>query len=248
MLKQALPDLKERTEVKEIHTDGGYGSPDVDEAMRESKVEQIQTAIRGRKPAEDKLGLEDFDWEVGADGKPQAAACPSGQRVEVQPGRKKHRYLAYFDAEVCGNCPFVDSCPTEPLKRKPDRSLRFSLREVSLALRRQRSADLRESGQNLRAAAESTMRSVKHPFGNGKLPVCGKPRVSMMIIASAAMTNIRRIHGYQEKLREEKRKAIAVQERLEEAIKNVFDSFGTLLQSRFLRQPGAKMTRLQFLT
>jgi tetrahydromethanopterin S-methyltransferase subunit F len=33
----------------------------------------------------------------------------------------------------------------------------------------------------------------------------------MMVIASAAMTNIRRIHGYVEKLREENRKARAVQ-------------------------------------
>ena len=46
MLKEALPNFKERTEVEEIHTDGGYGSPDVDEAMREAKVKQIQTAIR----------------------------------------------------------------------------------------------------------------------------------------------------------------------------------------------------------
>ena len=44
---------------------------------------------------------------------------------------------------------------------------------------------------------EATVRSVKHPFGNGKLPVRGKGRVSMMLIASAAMTNVRRIWRYQ---------------------------------------------------
>ena len=65
MLVQVLPDLKERTDVEQIHTDGGYGSPEVDEAMWKAKVEQIQTAIRGRKAAEEKLGLEDFDWEIG---------------------------------------------------------------------------------------------------------------------------------------------------------------------------------------
>ena len=46
MLMEALPDLKERTDVEQIYTDGGYGSPDLDEDMREAKVEQIQTAIR----------------------------------------------------------------------------------------------------------------------------------------------------------------------------------------------------------
>ncbi len=38
-----------------MNTDGGYNSPDVDEALRENQVVQIQTAIRGRKPAQEKL-------------------------------------------------------------------------------------------------------------------------------------------------------------------------------------------------
>jgi len=52
----------------------------------------------------------------------------------------------------------------------------------------------------LRSAVEATVRSLKHPFGNGKLPVRGRPRMSMMMVASAAMTNIRRIwRGQQDK-------------------------------------------------
>jgi len=241
MLKQALPDLKDRTDVKRINTDGGYGSPDVDEAMQEAKVEQIQTAIRGRKPAEEKLGLEDFDWEIDEDGKPEQVACPHGQSVEVQLGRKEHRYLAYFDSTICRDCPLVDQCPTEPLKRKPMHVLRFSQQETDLALRRKRSADVRATGRNLRAGAESMVRSVKHPFRNGKLPVRGKPRVSMMVIASAAMTNIRRIQGYQEKLREEKRKAREAQKQIQDAIKNVFVFFLGFLQCRLLQHSYSKM-------
>jgi len=245
MLEEALPDLKQRTDVKQIYTDGGYGSPDVDEVMREAKVEQIQTAIRGRKPAEEKLGLEDFDWEIDDDGRPQEVTCPHGQRVAVQQRRKEYRYLAYFDAAVCGNCPFADQCPTKPLKRRADRVLRFLQRDVNLALRRKSSADMRASGKNLRAAAESTMRSVKHPFRNGKVPLRGKPRVSMIVIASAAMTNIRRIHGYEEKLREEKRKAKAVQKLIEEAITNTFVSLLGFLQRGLFRKIDSKMAAVR---
>ena len=241
MLKQALPDLKDRTDVKRIDTDGGYGSPDVDEAMRKAKVVQIQTAIRGRKPSEEKLGLEDFDWEIDEDGKPQEVICPHGQTVDVHPGRKEHRYLAYFDSVVCRDCPFVDQCPTEPLKRRPKHALRFSQQETDLALRRKRSADVRATGQNLRAGAESMMRSVKHPFRNGKLPVRGKPRVSMMVIASAAMTNIRRIQRYQEKLREERRKARETQKQMQDLIKYVFGSFWGFLQRRLSQHSYSKM-------
>jgi hypothetical protein len=75
--------------------------------------------------------------------------------------------------------------------------LRFSQQELDLALRRQRSAAARASGQNLRAAVEATVRSVKHPFGNAKVPVRGKSRVSMLMLGSAAMSNVRRIHRYQ---------------------------------------------------
>jgi len=241
MLEEALPDLKDRTGVEQIHTDGGYGSPDVDKAMRKAKVEQIPTAIRGRKPSEEKLGLEDFDWEIDKDGKPEQVTCPHGQSVEVQPGGKEHRYLAYFDSTVCRDCPFVDQCPTESLKRKPKHVLRFSQQETDLALRRKRSADVRARGKNLRAGAESMVRSVKHPFRNGKLPVRGKPRVSMMVIASAAMTNIRRIQRYQEKLREERRKARETQKQMQDLIKNVFGSFWGFLQCRLSQHSYSKM-------
>jgi hypothetical protein len=196
MLNEALPGLKERTDVDEMHTDGGYNSPDVDETMRELGIEQIQTAIRGRKPSTEKLNLDAFAWELDDDGRPQAVTCPHGQRAEVTPGRKEDRYRAAFEAAGCESCPFLDSCPTEPLKRMPVRVLRFSQQNVDLALRRQRSAEARASGQNLRSAVEATVRSVKHPFDDGKVPVRGQPRVSMVVLASAVMSNLRRIHRF----------------------------------------------------
>jgi hypothetical protein len=196
MLDEALPELEERTDVDEMYTDGGYNSPDVDETLREHEVEQIQSAIRGRKPSGEKLGLDDFEWEINADGEPQTVACLNGQRAKVTPGRKEHRYRVAFQAAGCESCPFLDQCRTEPLKRTPERALRFSQQGVNVALRRQRAADTRASGQNLRAAVEATIRSLKHPFGNGKVPVRGKPRISMVVIGSAAMSNLRRIHRY----------------------------------------------------
>ena len=205
MLNEVLPELKERPDVDEMHTDGGYNSPEVDKTMRDQKVKQIQTAIRGRKPAEGKLGLNDFEWETNADGEPQQVTCPGGQEVEVAPGRKEGRYRVAFDNTECAGCPFLDQCCTHPLKRTPERVLHFSQQEVDLALRRQRSAEARASGQNLRAAVEATVRSIKHPFGNGKVPVRGQARVSMVVIGSAAMGNARRIHRYRVEQREAER-------------------------------------------
>ena len=202
MLNAALPELGERMVVEEMYTDGGYNSPTVDETMRDQGVQHIQSAIRGRQPAEDKLGWEDFTWETTAAGEPETVTCPGGQTADVTPGRKAGRYRAAFDAEQCADCPFREQCGTQPLKRTPERVAYISQADVDLALRRQRSAEARASGQNLRAAVEATMRSLKHPFRNGKVPVRGLARVSMVVIAAAAMTNARRIHRYQVAQRE----------------------------------------------
>jgi hypothetical protein len=196
MLAEELPDLIARTDVNQVYTDGAYNSPAVDDMMREHQIEQIQTAIRGRKPPHDKLGLEDFAWTKNAQGKPQTVTCPYGQHVPVTSGRKAHRFCATFQVPDCESCPLVAQCPTKRLKRKAKRVMRFSQHQVDLALRRQRSARTRASGQDLRAAVEATVRSVKHPFGNGKVPVRGKSRVSMVMIGSALMSNLRRIHRY----------------------------------------------------
>jgi len=215
MLDEALPELKERTDVKKVYTDGAFNSPAVDDTMQEQEVEQIQTAIRGRKPSEEKVSLDDFEWETAADGKPEKATCPNGQHVAVTPGRKKHRYRAAFDAETCKHCPHLEQCRTRPLQRTPERVLRCSQQEVNVALRRQRSAEARASGRNPRAAVEATMRSLKHPFGNGKLPVRGKERVSMMMVESAAMSNLRRIHRHQVRQRKAQRAREAEERRKE---------------------------------
>jgi hypothetical protein len=196
MLAEALPELTDRTDVEQMDTDGGYNSPEVDTAMREHQVIQIQTAIRGRKPAAEKLGLDDFDWEINAEGQPQIVTCPHGQQAAVMSGRKELRYRAAFQTPTCQDCPLLTQCPTQALKRKPEQVLRFSQADLDLAVRRQRSADARTRKQNLRPAVEATVRAVKHPFGNGKVPVRGQPRVSMLLIGSAAMNNVRQITRY----------------------------------------------------
>jgi hypothetical protein len=71
--------------------------------------------------------------------------------------------------------------------------LRGDRQQVHVAHRHANRRKLNDQPHNLRSAVEATVRSIKHPFGNGKLPVRGRPRMSMMLVASAAMTNIRRI-------------------------------------------------------
>lgn len=198
LLADAVPDLVERTDVDEMYTDGGYNSPTVDAALNDHGIELYQTAIRGKQPDADRVNVSDFGFTRDENGIPQAIRCPGGQAVDVVPARKSGRFTARFDADTCASCPLRDQCPTERLKRKPQyRILRFDQQQVNVAHRRENQRQAQASGQNLRSAVEATVRSVKHPFGNHKLPVRGHIRVSLMLVASAAMVNVRRLWGYQ---------------------------------------------------
>lgn len=189
LLLEALPDLQRRTQLDTLEIDGGYTGPDSTQACTQHGVTLNPSAIRGQAPNSTRLGLDAFTWETPADGTPQVT-CPNGQTVEVTCGRKPHRRQAAFDCSA--QCPLADRCPTVQLKRSAQRVLNVSQRQIEVAQLRQRCAQLRQSDHHLRPAVESTVRSVKHPFGD-KLPVRGQIRVTMVVIASAMMVNLRRI-------------------------------------------------------
>jgi hypothetical protein len=196
LLDEALPELKARTELEMLYTDGGYGSPETDDALRENEVEQIQTAIRGRRPSAEKLPISDFEIKQTEEGKPAQITCPQGQTVTVRGSNQRKSFVAHFAQDTCRTCPFSEACPARPGKRDPRHRLRFTQAEVNVAQRRRRSQIHQEEGRNLRAAVEATVRQVKHPFPAGKVPVRGQFRVTCMILGSAMMGNIRRIQQY----------------------------------------------------
>ncbi len=100
---------------------------------------------------------------------------------------------------VCESCPFHKSgqCRAKPGKRDKRYHLDFNLHEVQVARRRRAKDQQRHSGKNLRAAVEATMRTIKHPFPAGKLPVRGLFRVTSLIVGSALMGNVRSILRYE---------------------------------------------------
>jgi hypothetical protein len=216
LLAKALPNLKERTGVETMITDGGYGGETSDAALQEQGVNLIQTAIRGLQPNPDKFHLSDFDLYSAEQGNPTTLTCPQGQTVPVIRTRTG-RWQAHFAPAICATCPFQQAgrCRTKPQKREPRYLLAFTSQEVVSAKRRKEYLAHKGDGHNLRSAVEATVRSVKHPFPAGKLPVRGQFRVTCMAIASAATTNVRRIQRYLEakiKLENEQMNTIKEQE------------------------------------
>ena len=200
LLVQAVPNLKERTGLATLYTDGAYGSPAADEQLIEHDIELFQTGIRGGSPAADELSLSQFDFTTNKKGKPVTITCPNGQAVPVEPGRTTG-FIARFDPHICQTCPFAlqNRCRATPGKRDPSFKLSFTQQEVNWAKRRKRFESTRHTGKNPRAAIEAAARSVKHPFPAGQLPVRGLFRATSMVVASAAMSNIRSIFRFRKR-------------------------------------------------
>ena len=129
--------------------------------------------------------------------------CPQGQTVPVTPGAKPQRFAAQFTTATCETCPLAAAgrCPPQPDHRRSTFRFTFNQAEVEKSQRHRRSRTTPETDRNLRPAVEATVRSVKHPFPAGKLPVRGLFRMTCLIVASAAMTNVRRIQRYRLKTR-----------------------------------------------
>jgi len=201
LLAEALPGLRARTEVKTLVTDGGYGSAANDVLLSEHQVSLVQTAMRGRPEDGNRFSLEDFQVKEDASGTPQQVICPQGEAAEVRASALQNAWVAVF-GQACAGCAARARCPVVRRKRAPAWVLRFSRQALQRAQRRRRSREHRHEAQRLRVAVESTVRSLKHRFAGGKVPVRGRFRVACMVLGAAALVNIRRLHRlFQAKLR-----------------------------------------------
>jgi hypothetical protein len=93
LLAEALPDLKQRTDLDKLYTDGGHGGRDADVVLQEQQVTQIQTALRGKRPNQKKLSLSDFVIKLNKAGKPVQITCPQQQPY---PGKRDARHHLRF--------------------------------------------------------------------------------------------------------------------------------------------------------
>lgn len=195
LMREAVPDLQQRTSLTTLWTDGGFTGQQARDVVRDTAIRQIPTGVRGGSDLTDgRLGWDEFEWELDAEGRAQWVTCPGGQRVPVVPAPHE-RCRAHFEATRCAACALVARCRAKPAHSKLRYTLYLTFRRVQVAISRQICHAAQGPGRNRRAAVESLMRSIKHPFGGqrGKLPVRGKVRITLLITASALMVNVRRI-------------------------------------------------------
>jgi hypothetical protein len=189
LLETVLQSLWQRLGIDLLWTDGGYNNEHLYNLMRALGIQHLQTGIQGHS-SKHNLPLSRYEIKQSETGEPISAVCPNGQESPVV-ARSSGWYRAYYRLDQCAGCPYASVCLAKA--GKTQRVLRFREYDIELAKRRRNIQKMRRQGVNPRAAVESTVYSLKRRFGP-KLPVRGLFRVQVLMLSSALMANVRRIH------------------------------------------------------
>lgn len=186
ILNDRLETIVEKTPgLKELHTDGAYGSEANDEKMEELEIKHVQTAVRGKK-AEVVMEIEkvsEGDYTL---------TCPK-QTVHSQ--KTKARYKACFDLEICEQCPLNNRCPAKQQRDK--RVYYFDRSDYLLGKRNRNIKSLPPERQKLRPNVEATVKEFTRPFNHkGKLRVRGLFKTMIYAHAMAISINFGRVWRY----------------------------------------------------
>ncbi len=199
ILETRLPIMVDKTPtLNEYHSDGGYGSPKVDEIMEKESIIQIQNAIRGRKA---------FASFVIKEREPNEywVSCEYGQIVKAQKatkGKKAKRHKAVFDYYTCMSCPLSSKCRAKASGEKINRPIRtwyFSKEKIRLHKRQQNINLIPKERKKIRANCEATIKEVKRGVKNGKVRIRGINRAIAYLSLTSIAVNLTRIHKYYEK-------------------------------------------------
>jgi len=201
LLTDALPELIERTDLKKIVTDGGYVSPDIDQALRKQTIEQITTGLTGALPdhQDGRLALSDFVMELSQESEVTQAACPAGQNALIYPRPSGKSFRLLFEPTACQACAFFQQgqCPVKVDTKKGLFYLTVPKDRAISSQRRRCFEQCKAEARQLRPAVEATVFQVKHTWRGGKLRVRGLFRVACAFTCAALAVNLRRIHRYE---------------------------------------------------
>ncbi|MDP8221617.1 MAG: transposase, partial [Candidatus Stygibacter frigidus] len=199
ILNERLPEIKKMLyDIVELHFDGGYGSTDNDNLMREMGIMPVQTAVRGIKAnVEMYIEINDKNEII--------VTCPHGQSVVA--GIVRKRYRATFNYEICKKCPLFKKCNVASPKNLG--KYNFSEEELYRKLRHHNILKLPLERRKLRANVEATMKEFTHRLNGHKLKVRGAFKSSLFTFATAIAINFGRIYRSNMK-KDDNRKLLAL--------------------------------------
>lgn len=172
----------------ELIVDGAYMNKNVAEKSEEKGINIITTAIRGKKPDDDKLSSCDFVIEDD-----KIISCPMG-KTPVKTENQDDKIVACFSNSDCKNCQL--NCPIRKNKKK-DNVLEFHKSKIFIDKQRQKFGNKEYLEKcRLRPAIEGTMFQLKLHLRNGKSRFRGLVKNRMRANIRAISINFRRVYAY----------------------------------------------------
>ncbi|MEA3317748.1 MAG: transposase [Bacteroidota bacterium] len=182
--------LEERTEkivektpgLKELHTDGGYGSKAVDKKMEENEINLVTTAVRGRESRIEKTITQNPDNE-----QEYTVECPH-QEIKSTPTKKRNK--AVFDTGKCSGCPLKEDCNIFKAK-----GIYYFTHSGYLKNKRNNNIlKIPKERRKIRPNVEATIKEFKGKTKAGKLKVRGIFKTSLFAFAMGISINFGRIY------------------------------------------------------
>ena len=187
ILEERIDKIIEKTpDLGEMHTDGGYGSEEVDKKMEGKNITLVTTAVRGRK-REVEITIEQNDGQE----QQYTVKCPE-QTIKSE--KTKTRDKAVYDFQKCQGCPRKDVCgifknkgtyyftQSDFLRNKRDRNI--------LKIPKER--------RKIRPNVEATMKEFKGKTKAGKLKTRGLFKANLFAFAMGISINFGRIYRFLE--------------------------------------------------
>jgi hypothetical protein len=185
ILNDRVDKIKEKTpELKEMHTDGGYGSQESDKKFEALEITHITTAVRGRESE-----IEKKIEQTSQSPEKYIVECPF-QKVQSSPTKKRHKVR--FDMNICKKCPLNDRCQ---IFRNKGRY--YFTHEDYLQNRRNRNImDIPEERRKIRPNVEALMNEFKIRTPGGKLKVRGLFKATLFAFNAGIAINFGRIYRF----------------------------------------------------
>jgi hypothetical protein len=176
--------VKKTPDLEEMHSDGAYGNAENDEKFEKANIEQIQTAIRGKK--------SEVVFEISEDAnKRLQVKCPLQVAVAEF---SEDKYRAIFNKDICQSCQHAEHCPSR--KRNNDRIHTFIYDDYLRNKRINKALNLPPELRKIRANVEATMKEFAIRMNNHKLKVRGAFKTKLFAFSTAIAINFGRIFRY----------------------------------------------------
>ena len=174
--------VEKTPDLKELHTDGGYGSKAVDKKMEENDINLITTAVRGRESKIEKTITQNPDNE-----QEYTVECPY-QKAKSTPIKKRNK--AVFDTDKCSECPLKEECNIFKAKGK----YYFTHSDFLKNKRNNNILKIPKERRKIRPNVEATIKEFKVKTKAGKLKVRGIFKTSLFAFAMGISINFGRIY------------------------------------------------------